>query len=98
MSILHEHRPIQIFKFGGTSVATAERIRRVVDLVRAVDGGTQRAVVVSALGGVTDDLIRAIEEALARRETYRDVLQAIRRRHDPSHVAQKMPVKTILSD
>ena len=82
MNALQKAHPIHVFKFGGTSVATVERIRRVVDLVRALDDGTQRVVVASALGGVTDELIRAIEEALARTGGHRAVLQAIRQRHD----------------
>ena len=35
MNASQESSPLHVFKFGGTSVATAERIRRVVDLVRA---------------------------------------------------------------
>jgi aspartate kinase len=55
-------------KFGGTSVADAEAIRRVVAIVaeerraKATDGPV---VVVSALGGVTDELLEVA--ALARR-------------------------------
>ncbi|MDI9388143.1 MAG: aspartate kinase [Synergistota bacterium] len=47
-----------VLKFGGTSVATPERIRasarRAADFARA---GRKTAVVVSAMGGATDDLI-----------------------------------------
>ena len=73
--------PALVFKFGGTSVATAERIRRVVALVRADETAARRVVVVSALGGVTDALIQAIDEALARTGAHRDVLEAVRQRH-----------------
>ena len=62
-------------------MATAERIRRVVELVQAVEEAARRVVVVSALGGVTDELIRAIDEALARTGAHRDVLEAVRQRH-----------------
>ena len=55
-----------VAKFGGTSVATPERIRRVVDLVTASPSIGRRVVVVSALGGVTDDLLAALDAALAR--------------------------------
>jgi len=75
-------RPVLVFKFGGTSVATAERIRRVVDLVCAAPGTARRVVVVSALGGVTDALIRAIDEALARTGRHREGLEALRQRHE----------------
>jgi aspartate kinase len=44
-----------VYKFGGTSLADAERIRHAADLVRECEG--PRVVVVSALGGVTDLLV-----------------------------------------
>jgi aspartate kinase len=45
-------------KFGGTSVADLERIRRVAALVRAeVEAGHQVAVVVSAMAGKTNELV-----------------------------------------
>ena len=46
-------------KYGGTSVATAERIKSVAQRVGKVyDGGDQVVVVVSAMGDTTDDLIK----------------------------------------
>ena len=45
-------------KYGGSSVATAERIKSVAQRVGKVfDGGDQVVVVVSAMGDTTDDLI-----------------------------------------
>src|ERR671913_2092319 len=45
-------------KFGGTSVADLERIRRVGRLVAAeVEAGKQVAVVVSAMAGKTNELV-----------------------------------------
>jgi aspartate kinase len=44
-----------VYKFGGTSLADAERIRHAAGLVRDCEG--PRVVVVSALAGVTDDLL-----------------------------------------
>ena len=47
-----------VMKFGGTSVADLERIRRVALLVKAeVDAGKQVAVVVSAMSGRTNELV-----------------------------------------
>ena len=75
-----------VAKFGGTSVATPERIRRVVEIVRAsgadLEAGARRVVVVSALGGVTDDLIAALDAAEARAGTHRETLDALRQRHE----------------
>ena len=45
-------------KFGGTSVADIERIKRVATIVkRDVDAGHQVIVVVSAMAGVTNQLV-----------------------------------------
>ena len=45
-------------KYGGTSVAGAERIRAVARRIKSrVDGGDRLAVVVSAMGDATDDLL-----------------------------------------
>src|SRR6516164_792914 len=47
-----------VMKFGGTSVADLERIRNVATRVkREVDAGHQVAVVVSAMAGVTNQLV-----------------------------------------
>ena len=72
------HNPVHIIKFGGTSVSTAKRIRRAVRLVKEIDTGPQRVIVVSALGGVTDQLLAHIEVVL--RGGAFD-LEAIRDRH-----------------
>ncbi len=73
--------PVYVYKFGGTSVKTAERIRRVVELVLDEDADGLRVVVVSALGGVTDQLITAIDEALARSGKHAEILDALKDRH-----------------
>lgn len=51
-------------KFGGTSVADMDRIRNVAAKVkRAVDAGDQVVVVVSAMSGVTNQLVAWVSEA-----------------------------------
>ncbi|MEW4449009.1 aspartate kinase [Qipengyuania sp. JC766] len=53
-------------KFGGTSMAGTERIRRVAQIVRRqAAGGNQVAVVVSAMAGETDRLVNFCREAHA---------------------------------
>src|SRR6476661_4928935 len=55
---------VVVMKFGGTSVANVERIRNVARHVkREVDGGNQVAVVVSAMAGVTNQLVAWVREA-----------------------------------
>ncbi|HET6233712.1 MAG TPA: aspartate kinase [Acetobacteraceae bacterium] len=52
-----------VMKFGGTSVADLARIRTVADRVkREVDAGQQVAVVVSAMAGVTNQLVGWCQE------------------------------------
>lgn len=53
-----------VLKFGGTSVATVERIRNVARHVkREVDAGHEVAVVVSAMSGATNQLVAWVKEA-----------------------------------
>jgi aspartate kinase len=52
-----------VMKFGGTSVADLDRIRNVATRVRReVEGGHQVAVVVSAMAGVTNQLVKWCQE------------------------------------
>lgn len=68
-------------KFGGTSVADAERILSVVRIVKAA-AGERPLVVVSALSGVTDLLIRAVDLAKSGdREGLDPLLGDLGRRH-----------------
>src|SRR5436305_1931636 len=53
-----------VMKFGGTSVADPERIRNVARHVkREIDAGHEVAVVVSAMAGVTNQLVAWCREA-----------------------------------
>ncbi len=49
---------VVVMKFGGTSVEDAAAIRRLIGIVKS-RGGAQSVVVVSALAGVTDQLLEA---------------------------------------
>src|SRR5580704_2853144 len=72
---------MQVLKFGGTSVANADNINKVVALVRQALAKDRTILIVSALGGVTDMLIQAGIAAAAGDESYKDVLQEVERRH-----------------
>ena len=53
-----------VMKFGGTSVANIERIGKVAERIkRETEAGHQVAVVVSAMAGTTDQLVKWVEEA-----------------------------------
>ena len=54
-----------VHKFGGTSVADASCIRRVAGIIGGQRRGNQ-AVVVSAMKGVTDDLLGLVDKAVKR--------------------------------
>ena len=49
---------MQVLKFGGTSVANAENISKVVAIVKETIKKGKTVVVVSALGGITDLLLK----------------------------------------
>ena len=52
-------RSIQVLKFGGTSVGSGERIRRVASIIaQHENAGMFPVIVVSAMSGVTDQLLR----------------------------------------
>ena len=67
-------------KFGGTSVGSAERIRGVVERVRE-RLSLRPVVVVSALSGVTDLLIRGAGMALERNQGTEEIVQELKTRH-----------------
>ncbi len=70
---------MKILKFGGSSVANPESILRVKEIVSSRPEAS--IVVVSALGGVTDQLIRASGLAAAGDPAFRGELAALRERH-----------------
>lgn len=72
-------KPAVSHKFGGSSLATAERIRHVAQLLRERDDALQ-VTVVSAMKGVTDALI-ALADAAAENGDWRTQLTALKNRH-----------------
>lgn len=75
-------KPIQVVKFGGTSVGTAEAIRRAIRLVQNIPREVQCVVVVSALEGVTDTLLSAIHISLQGERSAQETLHKLRDRHE----------------
>ncbi len=73
---------MKILKFGGSSVETPERIKQVVNIVSNLMNSDDKVlVVVSAFGGVTDDLISVSNLAASGDESYKHKLEAIEKRH-----------------
>src|SRR6516165_3168507 len=72
------NKPLIVMKFGGTSVGNAERMQRVAEIVTEKADHAEIMVVVSAMGGVTDMLIRAATEAShGDREHWKGVRQEL---------------------
>lgn len=83
---------MQVLKFGGTSVANAENITKVVKIVAAAVQKDKTIVIVSALGGVTDLLLQsATLAAEGNEEGYKEKISLIEQRHFDT-VKQLIPV------
>lgn len=73
---------MKVLKFGGSSLATPERIQSVIGIIRpSWEDGTVDAVVVSAFGGITDTLIQASTAALSGKEDFEVLFNHIAQRH-----------------
>ena len=70
-----------VHKFGGTSVANAERYRAAAEIVLVSQPGERVGIVVSAMSGVTNELIKAVELAARRDSAYLTILASLERRH-----------------
>lgn len=72
---------MRILKFGGSSVASPDRIRQVAAIVERERAKGPVAVVVSAFGGVTDALLEIARAARAREASWETKLAALEERH-----------------
>ena len=70
---------MKVLKFGGSSVANPESIGKVRSIIQSQEDVV--VVVVSALGGVTDELVRIAALAESADASYLEKLQALRKRH-----------------
>ncbi|MEX0684664.1 MAG: bifunctional aspartate kinase/homoserine dehydrogenase I [Balneolales bacterium] len=79
-------------KFGGSSIATPERIKAVINIITETSKKHNcRAVVVSALQKVTDQLIAMAQSASKGDEEYLSLLQEVEKRHLDA-IRQLVPV------
>lgn len=79
---------MKVLKFGGSSVATPERIRQVASIIQKKSAESPITVVISAMGNrikgelkVTDQLKKMGEMAAAGNEAYKDILRDLTNRH-----------------
>jgi bifunctional aspartokinase / homoserine dehydrogenase 1 len=82
---------MQVLKFGGSSVANADVIKQVIAIVEKALIKDKTIVVVSALGGVTDQLIMCGTLAAAGDESFNELLKKLEQRHLEA-VQQLVPV------
>ncbi len=72
---------MQILKFGGSSVANAERIEQLAKIIGRYKSQDQIVVVVSALQGITNLLENSAKAALQGSDQYTNFIDEIRERH-----------------
>ncbi|MEO5762793.1 MAG: bifunctional aspartate kinase/homoserine dehydrogenase I [Vicinamibacteria bacterium] len=84
---------MKVMKFGGTSVGTSDRIRGVVRLVQEASTTERVAVVVSAFGGVTNELIEASQHASRGSLEWRVLFDRINQRHTAAIVDLVAPAE-----
>lgn len=70
---------MKVLKFGGTSVGTVESLKNVKAIVDSLDAPA--VVVVSALGGLTDNLISTANLAVSGDDAFRINMSQISKRH-----------------
>ena len=72
---------MRVLKFGGTSVANAENILKIIEIVKEKSQSEQIITVVSAMGGITDTLIKCGDLACEGDTNYKNVISEIESRH-----------------
>ena len=72
---------MKVMKFGGTSVGSVNSILNLKRIVESAASKENVVVVVSALGGITDKLIKTAEMAVNGNEAFKEEFQQIVTRH-----------------
>ena len=72
---------MKVLKFGGTSVANADNIKRVLTIIAEKAKNEKLVVVVSALSKVTDLLQLASQKAASNDESFKEIVAEIEKKH-----------------
>ncbi|WP_288438758.1 bifunctional aspartate kinase/homoserine dehydrogenase I [uncultured Chryseobacterium sp.] len=72
---------MKVLKFGGTSVAHSQNILLAEHIIKRESLKNNIVVIVSALHGVTDQLIKAAEYASLQDESYSEIVQNLEEKH-----------------
>ncbi|NOX37057.1 MAG: aspartate kinase [Calditrichaeota bacterium] len=87
---------MKILKFGGSSLNTPEKLRRVLQIIQDQVAHEQIVVVVSALGGVTDRLLQIFSQSrTALHEAYRELTDIF---HNHTRMLQSLYPEEVPSD
>ncbi len=78
---------MQVLKFGGSSVGTSGAISKMIAIVKARVQTKPSIVVVSAISGVTDQLILLGQTAAQGNEAYQTMIQSLRQKHEDAILA-----------
>jgi aspartokinase/homoserine dehydrogenase 1 len=78
---------MQVLKFGGSSVGTIAAITKVIAIVKARVQTKPSIVVVSAMSGVTDQLILLGQTAAQGNEAYKTMVQNLAQKHEDAVLA-----------
>ena len=78
---------MQVLKFGGSSVGTTDAISKVIAIVKARVQTKPIIVVVSAMSGVTDQLILLGQTAAQGNEAYQTMVQSLAQKHEDAVIA-----------
>ncbi len=73
---------MQVLKFGGSSVANAQNINKVIAIVKETLKNDKAVVVSSAISGATDGLIAIANAAKAQDENYLNLIDDLQHRHN----------------
>ncbi len=73
---------MKVMKFGGSSIATSEHLKTVLKLILKAENESQVAVVVSAFGGITDQLIHMVKQAGQGADSYTQELMSFIDKHE----------------
>ncbi len=81
---------MEVIKFGGSSVANAENIKKVIQIIEKKEKANPLIIVVSALGGVTDLLLQTANIALQKNEDYKKNIVLLEQKHKET-ITQLLP-------
>lgn len=72
---------MQVLKFGGSSVGSVEAIEKVVSIIKERINNQTSIVVLSAMRGVTDQLLMLAQTAEQGNEAYKTIIENIEKKH-----------------